>query len=830
MNSKIFISYARKDYDAVVRLRDEIFRRTGVRPWMDVSGIETGTQFADVIAKAIDGCELLIFVMSSNSVESPWTQKEVMYALNHKKKIYPVVIDDVRLPRKLDLLFADVDRVDVRDCVQREKLFSDLNISCGEFAVETIDGRSPSAAVSSLVTCPVCGKKNDPTETFICRGCKRENLCLRHQDEKTYLCHDCATKAGADDGVGEKNEGVIVTDEAIRLFAKVAAAANRSRGNRLSQAQYNLIKGWCPSIYSNESWRRPFDETEGIVELAFRAAESYGNDQVQLTKLFSVLCDFAACDGSGDSEVDFELMLISDVFKIDARIPAMDGLPATDGPSTKDSTGVGTVTGAAVGSAIGSIIPGVGTILGAGIGAGIGAGVGWLKKHKSNNSLKEGECDMSDSNSPYDVFISYSRKDADAVGAIKDEIERTLGLKCWMDLEGIESGSREFTQDIIDAIDVSTAFLFFLSRNSQESEWALNEIDYAKSERKHVVLVRFNADPMTKKFRFAFGRTDIIDWRDSLQKEKLVRDLKNWASQRPVGEPCGSGAECSVEQSKAYHEETERKAQKRVNRRRRATSQLCHSLGECKNIMLPGGVKMKMIWCPPGEFLMGSPESEKGRFDNETQHRVMLTKGFWLGKYPVMQRQWKSVMENNPAHFKDEDLPVESVSWDDCQKFIEKVNSVLGCDTRLPTEAEWEYACRAGTTGAYGGAYKLDDMGWYGGNSHIGEPEIIKILGIIPCAVMERRQTHPVGQKKPNDWGFCDMHGNVWEWCNDWCDNYSSGVMHDPMGPSFGNSRVLRGGSYLDDASQCRSARHHGNSPGARSSNIGFRLCCSGIP
>lgn len=132
-----------------------------------------------------------------------------------------------------------------------------------------------------------------------------------------------------------------------------------------------------------------------------------------------------------------------------------------------------------------------------------------------------------------DVFISYSRKDTDAVLGIKDEIERILGLKCWMDLEGVKSGS-DFTQDIIDAIDASTVFLFFLSTSSQESRWSLNEIAYAKSEHKHVVLVRFNADPMTKKFRFEFGRTDIIDWRDSLQKEKLLRDLKNWSSPRPL--------------------------------------------------------------------------------------------------------------------------------------------------------------------------------------------------------------------------------------------------------------------------------------------------------
>ena len=147
---------------------------------------------------------------------------------------------------------------------------------------------------------------------------------------------------------------------------------------------------------------------------------------------------------------------------------------------------------------------------------------------------------MNGDNHPHDIFISYSRKNKDAVLLIKGEIERTLGLKCWMDLEGIESGSREFTQDIIDAIDTSTTFLFFLSTSSQESEWALKEIDYAKSERKHVVLVKYNSDPMTKKFRFEFGRTDIIDWRVSEQKEKLVRDLKKWASQCSAHQSVGT--------------------------------------------------------------------------------------------------------------------------------------------------------------------------------------------------------------------------------------------------------------------------------------------------
>ena len=137
MASKIFISYSRKDIDVVLKLRDEIHRVTGVLPWMDVTGIETGSQFADVIARNIDGCELLVFVISFCSVESQWTRKEVLYAQNHRKKIYPVVIDDVQLPRELDFLFSDVDRVDVRDGVQRRKFFSDLIAFCGAHSTRT---------------------------------------------------------------------------------------------------------------------------------------------------------------------------------------------------------------------------------------------------------------------------------------------------------------------------------------------------------------------------------------------------------------------------------------------------------------------------------------------------------------------------------------------------------------------------------------------------------------------------------------------------------------------------------------------------------------------
>jgi len=269
-------------------------------------------------------------------------------------------------------------------------------------------------------------------------------------------------------------------------------------------------------------------------------------------------------------------------------------------------------------------------------------------------------------------------------------------------------------------------------------------------------------------------------------------------------------AECTAAQRKV-REEAERKA-KAEAREEALRNGTCREAGICRTFNLPGGAEMEMIYCPPGEFMMGSPANEEGQEGNETQHRVRLTKGFWLGKYPVTQRQWRSVMGGNPSYFKGDDLPVETVSWNDCQEFIKKVNAALGCGARLPTEAEWEYACRAGTTGAYGGTGNLDEMGWFCDNSG-------------------GATTHPVGQKKPNAWGLCDMHGNVWEWCADRYGGYSTGSVSDPQGPASGGRRVLRGGGWSSDARRCRSAGRLSDYPGFRYNSIGgFRLSCSAGP
>lgn len=232
---------------------------------------------------------------------------------------------------------------------------------------------------------------------------------------------------------------------------------------------------------------------------------------------------------------------------------------------------------------------------------------------------------------------------------------------------------------------------------------------------------------------------------------------------------------------------------------------------------LTNSIGMKFVLIPAAAFMMGSPPYELGRGDDERQHRVTLTKGFYMGVTEVTQYQWRRIMGNSPSHFRDcgADCPVEFVSWNDCQQFVQRINLHEGGNTyRLPTEAEWEYACRAGSKPAFanggitqtscGHDANLDLLGWYCGNSG--------------------KEPHPVAQKKPNAFGLYDMHGNVWEWCQGWYGPYPSGDVSDPTGPSSGSYRVLRGGGWHEDVEGCRSAIRVGRPPDSKAGTLGFRL------
>jgi formylglycine-generating enzyme required for sulfatase activity len=246
-----------------------------------------------------------------------------------------------------------------------------------------------------------------------------------------------------------------------------------------------------------------------------------------------------------------------------------------------------------------------------------------------------------------------------------------------------------------------------------------------------------------------------------------------------------------------------------ANEKKQALEPALASVSEAGHVIevaLPQETVIQFCSIPAGSFTMGSPEDEEGRVDGEEdQAKVVLTKTFWLAKTPLTQRQWEAVVGTNPSEFKGPDLPVENVSWNEAQAFINKINEqeILpsGWKFALPTEAQWEYACRAGEHGSYSGG-KMEEVGW--------------------CEENSAEQTHEVGQKKPNHWGLYDMHGNVWEWCADWYENRLKGGT-DPAGPSSGIFRVRRGGAWCTNASFCRAARRFGNSPGLRCVMLGFR-------
>jgi len=249
-------------------------------------------------------------------------------------------------------------------------------------------------------------------------------------------------------------------------------------------------------------------------------------------------------------------------------------------------------------------------------------------------------------------------------------------------------------------------------------------------------------------------------------------------------------------------------------------------------------VGMTFVIIPAGSFMMGSPAGEPGRRDDEIRHRVTLTKDFCLQTTEVTNAQWKAVMGNNPSDFKNcgDDCPVQNVSWNDCQKFIRQLNEKEMTEGyRLPTEAEWEYACRAGTeTALYNGPLEilgrrnapvLTSVAWYGGNS------CVDYSGGYICSGWNDREKscsrcgpHPVGLKEPNSWGLYDMYGNVYEWCQDWYGKYPDAEATDPKGPVDGRIRVLRGGSWGSGASSCRSATRSGGTTDARFNGGGFRV------
>jgi formylglycine-generating enzyme required for sulfatase activity len=251
------------------------------------------------------------------------------------------------------------------------------------------------------------------------------------------------------------------------------------------------------------------------------------------------------------------------------------------------------------------------------------------------------------------------------------------------------------------------------------------------------------------------------------------------------------------------------------------------SSAEGKAFAIPD-LSMEMLWVKPGTFEMGSPLSEKDRLDRETPHAVTLTEGYWLGKHEVTQSQWEKVMGSNPSDFKGGDRPVETVSWTAVTSFCDKLTASeraagrlpAGMAYQLPTEAQWEYACRGGTKTAFSFGEASGEL-----HRHANYADLNTDYGWSDKAHDDGYEnTSPVGSYKANGWGFYDMHGNVYEWCADWYGDYPTGAVSDPVGRAGGSSRVLRGGSWDRSAHLARSANRRRFGPAYSLRGLGFRL------
>ena len=362
---------------------------------------------------------------------------------------------------------------------------------------------------------------------------------------------------------------------------------------------------------------------------------------------------------------------------------------------------------------------------------------------------------------PY-VFASYAHKDGARVfpelRALHEE-----GVRLWYD-EGIDPGN-EWPDEIAAALENATGFLVFISPAAVGSRNVRNEINMALSLAKPFLAVHLEDTPLPGGLRLQISSIQaIMKWRAtpdgyrrrliaSLPAAVLAREaaVAVVATEPPPDRPTGISAE-------------------------RAPAPTV--------VQLDLQTDMAFVSIEPGSFDMGAVDGED---DEQPVHTVTLTRRIELARLPVTIAQWVAVMGGTPPASRDHDglSPAEGVSWDDAQRFIEKLNARGGAATfRLPTEAEWEYACRAGSKGDYGGTGHLDDMGWHAANS--GD------------------RTHSAGLKNPNAWGLHDMHGSVWEWVSDRYGPYSSRAVADPPGPATGDFRVMRGGSWINSAWACR--------------------------
>jgi formylglycine-generating enzyme required for sulfatase activity len=381
-----------------------------------------------------------------------------------------------------------------------------------------------------------------------------------------------------------------------------------------------------------------------------------------------------------------------------------------------------------------------------------------------------------------DIFLCYASEDRKRLRLLVEALTQEGWSVSWDRTIPVGKTWQEVLEELLGTV---RSLLVVWSRNSINRKWVIEEAE--EGIRKRLPLFPVLLDRVLPPVRFrSLQSVNLSAWdgaTSSFAFQGLVRNIR-----RTLGQP----AELELP---------------------RLTPQVIPQpdLSEPPSAeKFSNSLDMHFVLIPAGTFMMGSGIEQEGDEDEQPQHQVTLSRPFYVQTTPVTQGQWHQVMGENPSFFREcgEDCPVENVSWDEVQEFIEKLNRMEGTDQyRLPTEAEWEYACRAGSTTSFcfgDDVAKLEKYAWYEENSE--------------------KSTHPVGFLKANPWGLHDMHGNVYEWCQDWYGQYPPGPVTDPEGPSSGEYRVLRGGSWNGDADDLRSAYRLRFSPGYRYNHIGFRV------
>ena len=343
-------------------------------------------------------------------------------------------------------------------------------------------------------------------------------------------------------------------------------------------------------------------------------------------------------------------------------------------------------------------------------------------------------------------------------------------------------------------------------KHGQFAQEAEDALELLEQEREQAEEIAFWQDTTVKNSLLAYHRylrkypnghyADEADARlDALENQELRKKQEQVEAEKVRKAQI---AQQEAEKKERERQEKARLAELEIERKKQAEA----AEKERQKQALLARIEPEMLFVKGGTFKMGSN-------DDGPIHSVTLS-DFSIGKYPITQKQWQEIMGNNPSDFKGETLPVENVSWDDCQEFIKKLNEKTGKKYRLPTEAEWEFAARGGNQSKgfeYSGSNNIDEVAWYYNNSD--------------------NKTHPIGTKKANELGIHDMSGNVWEWCNDWYDSYRNAIENNPKGADTGSHRVSRGGSWFNGAELCRVTCRNYDSPTIRDSNMGFRLVSS---